>query len=273
MKTFISIFILSVWAVSTSAFAAPPFELPAKAIEVAKGIYDLGTAVDNGRTVRGYAFVRYKKDFAKPDNPGNGNGKGGNGGGGDTTSTCFAFIRNGAKWNTVEDYILNSDNQQYLDDSVVAAQIATATDLWNEQVSGTIFGSRANGIVDGADTTSTDGKNEILFGDIVDTNVIAVTITWGVFSGPPFARGLVEWDQVYDAVDFGWEVADDTGSPNSGLMDMLNIAAHEVGHAAGMGHPDSTCAEETMHATAANGEIKKRDLNAGDIAGIRDLYK
>jgi hypothetical protein len=271
MKTFISLLILSVLSVSTSAFAAPPFELPEKANEIAKGIYDLGTAVDNGRTVRGYAFVHYKKDFARPDKPGNGNGngKGGNGGGGDTTSTCFAFISNGAKWNTVENYILNPSNIAGMDESFVADQIATATGLWNEQVSGTIFGSRASGIVDGADTVSTDGKNEILFADIAETNVIAVTITWGVFSGPPFARGLVEWDQVYDDVSFAWGNAD-TSTPD--VMDMLNIAAHEVGHAAGMDHPDSTCSEETMHATAAYGETKKRNLYDGDIAGIKDLY-
>lgn len=269
MKTIISILIFSVLSVSTSAFATPPFELPERAHEIAKGIYDLGTAVDNGRTVRGYAFVRYKKGNAKPDNPGNGNGNGGSDGGGDTTSTCFSFISNGAKWNTVENYILDSMNTAALSDTFIATQIATATGLWNDQISGTIFGSRVNGIVDGADTASTDGKNEIFFGDIADINVIAVTITWGVFSGPPFARGLVEWDQVYDDVDFSWGNAD----TNTGVMDMLNIAAHEVGHAAGMGHPDSTCTEETMHATANNGETKKRNLNAGDIAGIKNLYK
>lgn len=268
MKTLISTFILSVWAVSTSAFAAPPFELPETANEIAKGIYDLGTAVENGRNVHGYAFVRYKKDFAQPANPGNGNGKSGNNGSGDTTSTCFSFISNGAKWNTVEDYILNPSNTAGMNESFVADQIATATGLWNTQVSGTIFGSRVSGTVDGADTVSTDGKNEILFADIAETNVIAVTITWGVFSGPPFARGLVEWDQVYDDVSFSWGNAD----TNTGVMDMLNIAAHEVGHAAGMDHPSSTCSEETMHATASNGETKKRTLNAGDIAGIQDLY-
>lgn len=90
---------------------------------------------------------------------------------------------------------------------------------------------------------------------------------WGIFSGPPFARELVEWDQVYDDVDFAWS---STGA--SGAMDFENIATHEFGHALGLGHPDNACTEETMYAYADYGETKKRDLNAGDIAGVAKLY-
>jgi predicted Zn-dependent protease len=55
-------------------------------------------------------------------------------------------------------------------------------------------------------------------------------------------------------------------------MDFLNVATHELGHAMGLGHPRDTCTEETMFAYATYAEMKKRDLNAGDIAGIRKLY-
>ena len=56
-------------------------------------------------------------------------------------------------------------------------------------------------------------------------------------------------------------------------MDLLNIAVHEVGHGAGLTHPDQTCVDETMYAYAAEGETKKRTLNDGDIAGIKALYE
>ena len=273
MKTLISIFILSLWAVSTSAFSAPPFELPAKANEIAKGVYDLGTAVHNGRTVRGYAFVRYRKDYAKPT------GTPGKGGGGDTTSTCFALIAKGAKWKGgAEDYVLDEAGISiHLDPSFVAAQIATATGLWNNEVAligrSPIFGSRDTTNLPATfavDTVAPDDYNEIMFGSVADSNTIAVTTVWGEFGGPPRKRVLVEWDQIYNSGDWNFG---DAYAPSSTVMDMLNIAAHEVGHAAGMGHPDLTCAEETMHATAALNETKKRNLNAGDIAGIKDLYK
>ena len=57
-------------------------------------------------------------------------------------------------------------------------------------------------------------------------------------------------------------------------MDYENIAQHEIGHAVGMGHAPETseCVEETMYPTASNGETLKRDLNVGDIAGIKALY-
>ena len=67
--------------------------------------------------------------------------------------------------------------------------------------------------------------------------------------------------------DFSWSL---TGAP--GAIDVWNIVAHEGGHAIGMGHPSGSCTEETMYAYASEGETKKRSLNAGDIAGIRELY-
>ncbi|MGD2053521.1 MAG: matrixin family metalloprotease [Gammaproteobacteria bacterium] len=249
------------------AQAERPFTLPANAKQIAKDIYDLGTGMHNGEHVRGIAFIHRQDRTAKPQGVGGGNkDKGG--------STCYAFISSGAKWKSVEDYIIDSANLSGMSQSDVEGTIADATRLWNDQASGRIFGSQVAGTVDGAETqTPLDDKNEIYFADINDAaigsnNTIAVTVTWGVFSGPPRARKLVEWDQVYNqSFTFG------DASINTGIMDFLGIAAHEIGHAAGMDHPDSTCTEETMYAYAANGETKKRNLNEGDIVGIKKLYK
>lgn len=108
-----------------------------------------------------------------------------------------------------------------------------------------------------------------MFGNIDSSGAIAVTIVWGYFSGPPRFRELIEWDVVFDNVDYTFGDA----TLDSSVMDFLNIATHEFGHAAGMGHPESTCTEETMYAYSDFGETKKRDLNAGDIAGVVALYK
>ena len=57
-------------------------------------------------------------------------------------------------------------------------------------------------------------------------------------------------------------------------MDFWNIAAHERGHAGGMGHTEKTtlCSEQTMFPTASKGETIKRDLGVGDVAGVGALY-
>ncbi|GAG80347.1 unnamed protein product, partial [marine sediment metagenome] len=35
--------------------------IPAHAVEVAPGVFSLGTAIDNGRVVEGYAIITYKE--------------------------------------------------------------------------------------------------------------------------------------------------------------------------------------------------------------------
>ena len=161
---------------------------------------------------------------------------------------------------------MDSTNRAGLSDGFVRSVTATSLNTWDEQVAFEIFGSEVAGVVDGLDTVSTDNKNEVMFGDIDDPNAIAVTITWGIFGGPIWGRELVEWDTMFDDADFAW------GNAEPAKMDFQNIATHEYGHAGGMGHPSSTCTEETMYAFAANEETKKRDLNTGDIAGIKALY-
>jgi hypothetical protein len=120
-----------------------------------------------------------------------------------------------------------------------------------------------------ADVVTSDDVNEIYFGAIDDPGVIAVTITWGFYNGPPRFRELVEFDMVFDNVDFTWSTSPD---PADGAMDFENIAQHELGHAIGLSHPDATCTEETMYASAASEETIKRTLALGDINGASKLY-
>lgn len=247
------------------------FSLPPQASEIAEGIFNLGTVEHNGRLVQGIAFLHPRTGHARPDGAGGGRGQpgGDTSGDGSTTSSCYQVIAKGARWKAVEDYYVAASNQSGMSESFVNQSIDAATAAWNAELSSPVFGSRLAGGVDGADSAAPDDKNEVMFSAIDEPGIIAVTITWGIFSGPPRARELVEWDQVYDDVDYAWGDAD----TNTSAMDMLNIAVHEVGHAAGLGHPDLTCTDETMHAYAAEGETKKRDLNPGDITGIREIYE
>lgn len=60
---------------------------------------------------------------------------------------------------------------------------------------------------------------------------------------------------------------------SSGNFDVENVASHEFGHVAGLGHdnpPKSGCL--TMYKFAGLGEIQKRTLGLGDKLGMATLY-
>lgn len=257
--------------------------IPAHAAEVAPGIFSLGSAIHDGRVVQGYAFVKYREGFGKPTGC-NYNGKcqgwedpscaDCQGGGGEEpdTSSCYGYLARGAKWKTIEPYIVNPSNTRGLSPGFVSNNIAFDITKWESAAGTDILGDGVSGTVDGADTVRPDDKNEVYFADIKSPGAIGVTIVWGVFSAPPPFRELVEWDQVYDDKDFDW--SEDCESENCTLkMDFENIATHELGHSAGMDDLyDSKCSEVTMYGYASNGETEKRTLEDGDIAGIKGLY-
>ena len=267
-----SLFVLAqpnrVSATNNKAKEPVPVIIPAHAVELADGVFSLGTARDvDGKVVEGLMFIDYKKGYAKPPWAG---------GGGTTTSTCFAFLAKGARWKNTEPYVLNTTNSDGMTDVFVDNITSISLDAWDSQVAFEIFGNRnLSSSVDGADTIAPDNKNEVFFGGVAEPGVIAVTIVWGIFSGPPGGRKLVEFDAVFDDPDFFWGDAgptSETALGNTSIMDYNNIAAHEFGHAGGMSHPSDSCAEETEYRFSQEGETKKRTLNAGDIDGIKKLY-
>ncbi|MBU1092009.1 matrixin family metalloprotease [Patescibacteria group bacterium] len=235
--------------------------MPSHAVEVAPGVFSLGTAMNNGKVVEGYAFVHYKKGYQRPE------GKGGKAPKGD--SQCYGFLSKGAKWKTVEPYIVDPTNTRGLDGTFIKDNMMSNIAKWESASGKNILGDEVAGIVDGADTVSPDNKNEVYFADIDSQGAIGVTIIWGIFGGPPQGRELVEWDMIFDDVDFDWSMVGEAGK-----MDFENIATHELGHSVGMGdlYTDE-CSEQTMYGYADYGETKKGTLEAGDITGIQELYK
>jgi len=233
-------------------------------------VIDLGEAVDpqTGEVVHGYAIPRYAEGPAKPSGVGK---KPGSGGG-----ACYGFLAKGAKWKTVEPWIVNPQNPDNLDAIFVLTTVADDVAEWQDAADGTLDGSavaimgsgEATTTVLVADSVAPDGQNEVLFGTINDSNTIAVTIVWGVFYGPPSGRYFAEWDQVYNTF-YRWSA---TGAPDA--MDFDNIVTHELGHSFGLADLyDSGCSEATMYGYGMEGETKKQTLEAGDITGISELYQ
>lgn len=246
---------------TTQTLALPPEADTAQVIS-------LGSAVDpgTGKLVEGYAIIHRKLD-ARPAKPPKGGG-----------TQCYAYISHGAKWKTVEPWVVNTTNTRGLPSQGTLDTVAQAIAKWEDATDGTVGDSTGNVDVLGngattsatlvADTQSPDNQNEVYFADISSSNAIAVTIVWGFFSGPPALREIVEWDQVYDDVDYDWSM---DGAPNA--MDLDNIVTHEIGHSVGMADLyESACSEETEYGYAARGETKKRSLESGDITGVNLLY-
>jgi len=277
----IIVFSVGVVLASKPVFQPAKVIIPERAIEVTSGVFSLGTALDyNGQVVEGYAFVDYKKGFGKPigcNNDGKCQGwenslcadcAGSDGENKPNTSSCYGFLAKGAKWRIIEPYLVNSANTRNLSEVFIIGNLAANINKWEIASGFDILGDEISGIVDGADLNSPDNKNEVYFADIGQSGAIGVTIVWGVFSGPPHTRKLVEWDQVYDDTDFDWSI-----SGEAGKMDFENIATHELGHSVGLNDLyEGACSEETMYGYASYGEIKKRSLEAGDIIGVKKLY-
>lgn len=267
----IFVFAIGVFVTSSRAFERPDrpkrpdstnrpaFSLPANARKISENVYDLGERLVNGELVQGRAFVHYTEALAKREARSH-----------TTSSSCYTYLSSYTRWKVTEPYVLDELGSG-MDATTVASLTQTSLDTWDNQVAFKIFGSRDTAsLVDGADTETPDNKNEIYFADVSDPGVIGVTIVWGYFSGPRSQRRIIEYDMVYDNVDFTWG----DGSVDPSVMDYQNIVTHEIGHGAGMGDLyQSYCAEQTMYGYATEGETKKRDLNTGDVNGIKKLYR
>lgn len=200
-------------------------------------------------------FIHYKKNFAKPvPDAAKGSSKG----------TCYSYIATGAKWKTTEGYIVNPTGSN-LDASFVTQAIDNGVAQWEMYGGSNIFGTSSSDLTA---VTGFDNKNVVNFGSYSDNNAIAVTTVWGYFGGDPSTREIVEWDMLFNNY---YTYGD--ASTNGSVMDLQNIATHELGHSAGMGDLySSSCSIQTMFGYSGYGEIIKRDLNNGDIQGIKKLY-
>jgi len=188
--------------------------------------------------------------YVKPANPGKAK-----------QETCYKLL--GVKWNSLPiNYVINPLNSG-LSQEFVNSAISTSAETWDSATSKELINDVY--IVDyNAQYGVQNFQNAIAFGDYPNDNVIAVTSVWFTRIG----KQIVEFDQLYNT-RFTW--GDSTINPE--IMDLQNIAIHELGHGVGLDDIYSTtCSAVTMYGYSTNGETSKRTLEQPDITGLQKIY-
>jgi len=192
-------------------------------------------------------FVHYAKPERPPKGP--------------KAEKCYKLL--GVKWKSLPvSYIINPTNPNELSEEFITNAISTSAETWDAETSTEIFSSYA--IDYSAQYGMQDFKNAISFGDYPEDNAIAVTSIWFTRKG----KQIVEFDIIFNT-RFDWGNAE----TNPAIMDLQNIATHELGH--GIGLDDiysSACSAVTMYGYSNYGETQKRTLEQPDITGLQQLY-
>ena len=170
-----------------------------------------------------------------------------------------AYVLSGPSWSTRPvPYWINTTNLDLPDASVESA-VRAGADTWAQQTNASFSFSFSGRSVQ--TTNTNDGINLIVFRNASSGSAIATTYWWSNGSGIIDAD-IVFWDGGFHFF------AGTTGC--SGGFYIEDIAAHEFGHALGLGH--STSPSATMYPSVSSCNMGNRTLDADDIAGVLALY-
>ena len=170
-----------------------------------------------------------------------------------------AYTTNGAKWaNPIATYYVNSANLD-LSGAAATTAVRAGADVWATQSSANFRFSFAGNSSQPA--TTNDGINLVVFRNESSGSAIATTYTW--FNG----SGILDADIVF--WDAGFHFYAGTSGCSGGFY-IEDVAAHEFGHALGLGHTDVNGA--TMYPSISTCSSGARSLDPDDIAGVVSLY-
>ncbi|MEM4703213.1 MAG: matrixin family metalloprotease [Candidatus Pacearchaeota archaeon] len=174
---------------------------------------------------------------------------------------CYKLL--GIKWDTAVNYTINPTNPQGLPENFIILAISTSAETWDDATSSELFND--NYLVNyTAQYGIRNNENALVFADYPSDNVIAITSYW--YSRK--TKTILEFDVLFNT-RFTWGDA----TQNTSVMDLQNIATHELGHAVGMNDVYQTvCSEVTMYGYSSYGETKKRTLEQPDITGLQKMY-
>jgi hypothetical protein len=175
------------------------------------------------------------------------------------SGTTSAYVTSGPTWaHRPVAYFINTANLD-LPEADVETAVRTGADTWAAQSNASVgfaFTGRST-----QTTTTNDGLNLVVFRNASSGSAIATTYWWSNSSG------IIDADIVF------WDAAFRFFSGSTGCASgfyIEDIAAHEFGHALGLGH--STSANATMYPSVGACDTGNRTLDADDIAGVLVLY-
>ncbi len=175
------------------------------------------------------------------------------------SSDSSAYSLSGPKWtNAPVPYYINPANLDLPTVRVVDA-VRVGADAWQAQ-SGANFSFSFAGL-SGQTTTTYDATNLVVFRNASEGSAIATTYWWSS-GGAIVDADIVFWD--------GGFLFFSGSNGCAGGFYIEDIAAHEFGHALGLGH--STVGAATMYPSVSYCSTGNRTLDADDIAGVRALY-
>ncbi len=195
--------------------------------------------------------IKADPNYAKPSGAGNGK---------PTADYQLIFARYQAE--TPLDLVVYAANDYGLSVDFVLGAITDAAYEWDAATSKQIINSVT--LAGGFGEVVYNNINALFFGDHDDSNVIAQATIWA----NRITKQIVECDVQFNT-DFKWG----DGESNSFLMDLQNIATHELGHGFNLADIyDDSKSYLTMYGISYYGDVEKRTLADGDIAGIRKIY-
>ena len=155
-------------------------------------------------------------------------------------------------------YRVNTTNLD-LPDAVIPPALAVGAGAWTSQTSASFSFQYAG--TSTVTTNTNDGLNVVMFRNASSGSAIATTYWWS--SGSRIIDAdIVFWDGGFQFF------TGSTGCSNGFYIE--DIAAHEFGHALGLGH--STVTSATMYPSVSSCATGNRTLDADDIAGVQALY-